>query len=241
MSARDVLTVYRHELRAYLVSPIPYFFIAVFAMACGVATFLWPTRFFFFARADLSLTLFQWMPYAFLLFVPPLTMRLWCEERMRGTIESLLTLPVASASIVLGKYLAAVTLLLMGLVSTLAIPITASSLGDLDWGATVGGYVGAFLFGAAFMSIGVFTSALTRHQLVALVLTTVVWLLLLLLTEAARDTGTFARVAQALAVLTHYEAMGRGVVDLREVLYFVGICVVFLYMNVRVLENRRHA
>jgi ABC-2 type transport system permease protein len=245
VNGRDVVTVWRHEVRSYLVSPIPYLFTFVFVMFTGLWTFvlagLLGRDFFFVGRADLELNLFDAFPWALAIFVPALSMRLWSEERLQGTVESLLTLPVSTASVVTGKFMAASTLLVFLLLATFGMPITASALGDLDWGATMAGYFGALLVGASLLALGLFYSAVTRHQLVAYILTCFTGLFLVGLAYAARETGVFAGLAERVSLLSRYYSMGRGVIDLRDVAYFAGFVLFFLYLNVRVIENRRHA
>ena len=153
------------ELRSYFNSPIAYIFLAAFVGA-ALFTFFNIKAFFSHGQADLR-GLFDAIPLLTLLLVPALTMRLWAEEAKQGTMELLLTLPARDHELVCGKFLASWALLAIGLAMTLPLAITVSSLGNLDWGPVVGGYVGALLLGAAYLSVGQFVSALTENQILA--------------------------------------------------------------------------
>ena len=161
----EMLSVYRKEMRSYLTSPIPYVLVIIFTVFMAW-WFFFLDDFFLYRQARME-SFFGVLPWVFIFLVPAISMRLWSEESRGGTLETLLTLPVRSWQIVLGKFLAAWTLLLFCLVATLAIPITVANLGDLDWGPVVGGYLGALLLGGALLALGVWVSALTAHQIVA--------------------------------------------------------------------------
>ncbi len=245
MRIRDTLrstwSTYRHEVFAYFVSPIPYFFMFVFAAIVALIYFLLydPFR---VGVADAGPGLLELMPFTMLIVVPGLTMRLWSDEAASGTQEILLTLPVSTAALAVGKFLAALTLLAIALVCTLSAPITLASLGDLDWKATIAGYLGAFSLGAAMIALGLWVSALTRHQMVAFIGALFANGLLLVVGVLTReDLGLLGELGQAISLYSHYDSMGRGVLDLRDVLYFGSVVVFFLYVNVRTIENRRYS
>ncbi len=241
MRTCNIATIYRHELRLYFVSPIPYFFLFVFSAVVGFWYF-WQHDALHAGRADLSAGFFGFLPWAFLILIPGITMRLWSEEASRGTTETLMTLPISTSSLVLGKFLAAWTLLAASLASTFAAPITISSLGDLDWGATIAGYVGAMCLGGAMIGLGLWVSALTRHQMVAFIgALFAIFLFMIIGVATATDVGTLGRIGQAISLESHYVSMSRGVLDFRDLLYFASVVAFFLYLNVRTLENRRHA
>ncbi len=236
---RSAFTVYRKELRAYLVSPIPYVAAIIFTTFMGWWFFYWnDSQFFVIGKATLETGFFSIMPWVLLFLVPAIGMRLWSEEVRGGTLEALMTLPVPAWSLVVGKFFAAWTLLLLCLVLTLPIPFTVSGLGDLDWGPVLGGYLGALLFGGALLSLGVWISALTRHQIIAFLITMVVGFGLIIIQWLGSPGG--GSIFSAISLRSHYDALGRGVIDLRDLLYFASFTGFFLYLNVQAIDNRRY-
>lgn len=239
-------SVYRKEMRAYLVSPIPYILVALFALGVSVVFFTGAgrtlPRFWDLSAASLD-NLFQVLPLAFAIVVPALTMRLWSEEVRTGTIESLCTLPVATGALVLGKFLSALTILVGCLVATLPLAFTVDHLGDLDWGPVWGGYLGAVFLGCALLALGLWLSALTRHQIVAFLITLVAGLVLcwVLSYLAESAEGDAAKWLQAVALDARYDSIGRGVLELRDLVYFASFTTFFLYLNAEVISNRRYS
>lgn len=238
---REIFAVYRKEMRAYLVSPVPYIFVALFAGAMAWRFFFFEkTAFFLYDKADMYGGFFFELEYWLIVLVPAISMGQWSAESGAGTIETLATLPVRTSSLVVAKFLAGWTLVFVCLLATGAIPVTVSNLGDLDWGPVNGGYLGAFLFCGALLALGVWISSLTRHQIVAFVLTVFAGIVFVLMYQLANRAGPLAPVLEQLSLASHYQAMGRGVVDLRDVLYFLSFMVMFLYLNVQTVENRRY-
>ncbi len=237
---RETLALYRKEMRTYLVSPIPYLLAAVFAAFAALWVFQ-KSYFLVLRQANLE-SLFDCFGLGFMVLAPALAMRLWAEEVRGGTIETLMTLPVKAHHLVLGKWLSAVTVLAGCLVATAAIPITAASLGNLDVGPVLGGYLGGLLMGAAFLAIGLWISALTRNQIVAFVFGLVACGALVLVGELAgtRRGSWLNEVLDAFAITSHFHAIGRGVVDLRDLAYFGSIIGFFLYLNVLAVHHRRY-
>ena len=236
--------VARRELRAYFNSPIAYVFLLVFV---GTAMFSFFNLNAFFARdqADLR-ALFEAIPLLALLLVPALTMRLWAEEEKQGTIEVLLTLPAGDFELVAGKFLASWGLLGAGLALTLPLPLilSLSGAGNFDWGPIWGGYVGALLLGAAYLAVGQFISALTENQILAFILTLVTCVVLYGVgTEAF--SGLFSdRTGSALRALgtgSRFESISRGVIDLRDLLYYVSLTSFFLLLSIAALRSKRWA
>lgn len=228
------------ELRAYFNSPIAYVFLLTFVGA-SLFTFFNVGGFFSRGLADVR-GLFSAIPLLMVLLVPALTMRLWAEEEKQGTLEVLLTLPTRDAELVGGKFLASWILLGAGLVLTLGIPITVSLLGNLDWGPVVGGYVGALLLGAAYLAIGQFLSANTENQLLSFILALVVCLALFGIgTETF--TGLFsdrtAMVLRAMGTGSRFESIARGVIDVRDVIYYLSLTFFFLILCVASLRAKR--
>jgi ABC-2 type transport system permease protein len=191
---------------------------------------------------------FQAMPWFFAFFAAAITMRLWSEEKKLGTLELLLTMPIRSHEIVLGKYLAGLTILVLSLVLTFTVPITIALVGDPDWGRILTGYVGAFLAGAFFMSLGAFISATTENQIVALMLTSVTALLIMAvgIDSVVSEINDFfggLGVGSFLAyfsVLNHADNMFRGILDLRDVIYFGSMTALALLLNYVAVESRKY-
>jgi ABC-2 type transport system permease protein len=242
----NVASVYRKEMRAYLVSPIPYILVALFALALGYFFFegiedLRLLSFWLLSAASME-NLFRCIPLGFAVLVPAVTMRLWSEEYRAGTVESLRTLPVTAGSLVLGKFLSAWTLLAACLVVTLPITITVANLGDLDMGPVWGGYLGALFLGAALLALGLWLSSVTRHQIVAFLLTLGAGVLLCLVFSviAAKTPGWLGDALEAVALDSRYASLGRGVLELRDLVYFASLTAFFLYLNAEVVANRRY-
>jgi ABC-2 type transport system permease protein len=241
----QTMSVYRKELKATLVSPIPYILVALFSLALAYAFYFGignDPSFWLLSTASTA-TFFQKIPLAFAILVPAITMRMWSEEMRAGTLETLRTMPVGSGALVAGKFLACWTLLAACLVATLPIVITVGSLGDLDWGPVWGGYLGALFLGAALIAFGLWISGLTRHQIVAFLITLASGLVLcVLLTSIASDPGSgIGSVLHAIALDARYESLGRGVLELRDLLYFASFTAFFLYLNSESVDNRRYA
>lgn len=230
------------ELRAYFNSPIAYVFLLVF-VGTALFTFFNLNAFFSHGRADLR-GLFDAIPFLMVLLVPALTMRLWAEERKQGTVEVLLTLPAKEHELVAGKFLASLALLGCGLLLTLALPFTVEALGDLDWGPVIGGYSGALLLGAAYLAAGQFVSATTENQILAFILALVVCLGLFGLGTDA-FAGLFpdrtAALLRSLGTGSRFQSIARGVIDLRDLVYYLSLTTFFLAACVAVLRVRRWA
>ncbi len=237
---RDFVAVYRKELKAYFVSPIAFIVIMLFVAAIAWKFFYYQKGFFVWDRAELYQGFFRGLEGPLVLLVSLIGMRGWASEEFGGTIETLMTLPLRTGAIVLGKYFAALTLVLACLVGTAGLPITVSSVGDLDWGPVWGGYLGAFLFGAALLALSLWVSALTRHQIVALIVSFVIGMAFIVMNVLAEHAGTAGEVMLELSLASHYQALGRGVVDMRDVYYFISFALFFLWVNTQSVENRRY-
>lgn len=240
---RDLMTIFRRELGAYFNSAIAYIFLIVFAMVtCGV----YMLSFFLISRAEMR-TFFGILPMMLVVFVPAITMRLWAEDRKIGTYELLLTFPMKPYHLVLGKFFASFVFYLLGLATTLPIPIMLGMLGDPDWGPIIGGYFGSVLCGAFFISLGLFISGLCKDQIVAFVTAMVAcfafYILGMPFVAAQVDgwTGQLqlgSRVLGFVAMTQHFESVERGMIDLRDVIYFVAATALFLGLNSLYLDNR---
>lgn len=235
-----MLSVFKKEMWAYVISPIPYVLAVIFV--AFMAWYHFDLQSFWVNGVATMQPFFGFLPIVLIFLIPGITMRLWSEEARGGTLETLMTSPLRSWELVGGKFLSAWMLLGLCFLCTLPLAVTVSMLGDLDWGPVIGAYLGALLLGAALLALGLWISALTAHQIVALLLTVVavflfVWGLGYLAIEAG---GTAGRVLEGLSFSSRYSALGRGVVDLRDVLFFVTFTMFFLYLNVQAIENRRY-
>lgn len=239
-----VNAVMRRELRSFFVTPMAWVFLVIFLVLAGILTF-YAGDFYERGQADLQ-PFFAMHPWLYLILVPAVTMRMWAEETKGGTLELLLSLPVTLWQAMLGKFLAA--WLFMGLALALTFPIwlTVNYLGSPDNGVILAGYLASWLMAGSFVAIGACLSALTRSQVVAFVLTAVVCVLLILAGQPqVLDFFTGAlprRLVNALAYLSmlrHFEAIARGVLDLRDLAYFVLSIVGWLIAGVLLLELKR--
>jgi ABC-2 type transport system permease protein len=239
-----IRTIAKRELAAYFESPVAYVFLVIFLLLAGFFTFTFGG---FFERGEASLAaFFNWLPWLFLFLVPAAGMRLWSEERRLGTIELLLTMPVAAWQAIVGKFLASWLFLIVALALTFPMIVTVNWLGDPDNGVVVSGYVGAALLAGAYLAISCMTSALTRNQVIAFILA-VVLCLLLILVGFTPLTDLLARWASPwvvesvakLSVLTYYDGFQKGVLDSRGLLYFFSIMGYALFVTGVVIRNQR--
>ena len=236
----SVFTLARKEVRQIFLSPIAYAFLSVFVF---FMTFMFFRTFFLVKEATMS-GFFDLMPMAYAIVIPGVTMRMWAEERRQNTLEFLLTSPIETWHIVLGKFFGGLTLVALCLILTFLVPYTVGRFGDLDTGPVIGGYLGALLMGGTCIAIGMFLSAFTRDQIVGFLAGVIVLLFLVLLGHpfiasefgAGSWVGAFART---VSPTTHFQSIGRGVVDLRDIYYFTAMIGLFLYLNARVIDLRR--
>ena len=243
-SASPVINIMRRELSGYFSTPVAWVFIVIFLVMSGVFTF-YIGNFYQRGSSDLD-PFFQFHPWLYLFLVPAIAMRLWAEERRSGTIELLLTLPITTGQAVLGKFLAAWLFIGIALMLTFPVWITVNYLGDPDNGVIVAGYIGSWLMAGGFLAIGSCMSALTRNQVVAFILSVVVCFVFLL-SGLPMVTDLFSGWApQALldaiaefSFLAHFSTISRGVIDLRDLIYFTLVIGFWLLANVVVLELRK--
>lgn len=236
------LLIARREFFATFDAPTGFVILALFPALAAALFFLTGP---FFALQEASLRpFFANMPWLLVMLAPAITMRLWAEERRSGTEELLLTYPFRLRDLVLGKFLGAWAVLALALFFTLAVPITAETLGDLDWGPVIGGYLSVLLLGGASLAIGLFLSACTDNQIVAWLLGAVVLLTFNLIGIAATAEAippSLGRLFLELDFGNHFHAITRGVVDLGHVAFYLGVTAFFLCANGVVLERRRWA
>ena len=238
----DVVRVARKELWSFFSSPVAYLFLGAF-LAVSMFTFFWVDTFFARNIADVR-PLFEWMPVLLIFLVAALTMRQWSEERRAGTLEILMTLPVSTPSLVLGKFFASLTLVGVALLLTIPLPVTVSLLGPLDTGPVIGGYVAALLLAAAYIAVGLFVSARTDNAIVSLIGTTLLCSLFYLVGADALTHLLGHRAGEILQLLgtgSRFDSITRGVIDLRDLYYYLSLVGVFLVLNVYTLERLRWA
>jgi len=234
----------KRELNSYFTTPIAYVFIVIFLFLSGIFTFHLGN---FFARgqADL-LPFFNYHPWLYLFLIPALTMRLWAEERKSGTIELLLTLPITTAEAVLGKFLAAWAFTAIALALTFPVWITVNYLGNPDNAIIFAGYLGSLLMAGAFLAIGSCISALTKNQVIAFVITAVVCLAFILsgfpmvLEFFSGWAPQFlVNTISSFSFLTHFNAIIKGVIDLRDLIYFLSLMAIWLFANIIIIELKK--
>ncbi|ESQ14013.1 MAG: ABC transporter permease subunit [Thiohalocapsa sp. PB-PSB1] len=238
----DILRITRKELSAFFGSPVAYLFIGAFLATC-LFVFFWVDAFFARNIAD-TRPLFDWMPVLLIFLASALTMRLWSEERRAGTLEVLATLPVPTWKLVLGKFLAAMALVSVALALTLPLPISVFILGPLDWGPVLGAYLATLLLAAAYIAVGLYVSARTDNPIVAMIGTTLVCAVFYLIGTRA-FTGLLGHGGGELLRLlgsgARFESITRGVIDLRDLYYYLSLVGLFLALTIYSLERLRWA
>jgi ABC-2 type transport system permease protein len=240
---RATLAIARRELVAYFSTPLAYVFLVAFVASAGAATFYFGQ---FMERRQADLTpFFDFHPWLYLVFVPAVGMRLWAEERRQGTSELLMTLPITSWQAVLGKFAAAWAFVGIALALTFPIWISVNYLGEPDNGVIVAGYVASFLMAGASVAVTSFASALTNSQVIAFVLGVVASFLLMMSgLELVLNFFTgwapqyVVDLIASFSLLTHFHAIARGVLDLRSIVFFVALILLFLFLNRQVVVVR---
>lgn len=233
------------EVRGFLGSLIGHIVIVVFLLITGLFLWVFPNNLLDLGYADLQ-PFFFLAPWVFLFLVPAVTMRSFSEERRTGTIELLLTKPISEFSVVFAKYIATVLLVLVALLPTLVYYWSVGELAvprwNVDTGGTWGSYLGLLLLASCFCAIGVFASALTDSQIVAFLIAVFLCFTLFVGFGLIADFNAFGALEgpiKAIGIEAHYESMGRGVIDLRDVLYFLGVITIFLLMTRTVIQSRK--
>src|SRR3984957_16553964 len=240
---RKILIIAERELAANFATPVATVFIVIFLVLQGTLTFNLG-NFFERGQADLN-PFFSFLPWVFLLLVPAITMRLWAEERRLGTIEMLLTLPITQAEAVIGKFIAAWVFCAIALVLTFPIVLTVLYLGNPDTGVIVSGYIGALLIAGAFLSVGSAMSALTRNQVIAFVLGVAGCFIFAaasypLVTDFLnRNTPLMAEIARRFAVVDRYQDFTRGLISLRDLVFFTTFIGFWLFLTTVLVDQRK--
>lgn len=234
---RATWTLAKRELQAYFDSPAAYVVLVVFLLFTGYFF----TRDLFLMNLASMRSFFDLAPLLFIFFIPAITMSLFAEERRSGTLELLLTMPVTDAQVITGKLLAATILMMSAIALTLLYALTISLLGDLDAGATVGGYIGLFLLGLTCSAIGLLTSSLTRNQIVAFILGFAIILVLYIMDKSWFTIffpTSIARVLEYMGLDYHYQNLLRGVIDSRDILYYLSVTIFACFLTAYNLAKR---
>ncbi len=237
-------TIFRRELRSYFATPLAYVFIVIFLVLAAVFTFQ-VGGLFERGQADLQ-PFFRWHPWLYLFLIPALSMRLWAEERNSGSIELLMTLPITLWQAVVGKFLAAWVFAGIALLLTFPVWITINYLGSPDNGAIVAGYVGSFLMAGGFLAIGTCMSAATRNQVIAFITAALIGFIFLLagfplvldVVRALLPQVVVDAIA-SLSFFTHFDAISKGVIDLRDLIYFAALIGFWLTATALVLDLKK--
>ena len=240
----NIKAIIKRELGGYFTSPIAYVFLIIFLLLTGFFTF---TVGSFFERGEASLvSFFTWHPWLYLFLVPAVGMRLWSEERRLGTIELLLTMPVTTWQALIGKFLASWLFLALALALTFPVVITVNYLGNPDNGVILTGYLGSLLLAGSYLAVTSMTSAMTRNQVISFIVAVLICLFLIL-AGYEPVTGLLSRFASArvveivaaFSVMTHFEGFQRGVIDLRDVVFFASLMGFALFTTGVIIRSHR--
>jgi ABC-2 type transport system permease protein len=233
----NIFFIWKKELRAYFSSIVAYIVVILFLLVTGALFWL---NYFQEINVLSMRPFFNQAPLFLAFFAPAITMGLVATEKKSGTLQLLMTMPVTDFEIVAGKFLASVSLLAVVFAVTLFYPATLSQLGDLDWGATLAGYIGLLLLGGTYAAIGVMASSWTQDQVVSILLAFSMCFFLYVIDQlAGQPTGGFAAAVQYLSTNYHFQNIARGVVDLRDVLYYASVSAVCLIVAQASIASRR--
>ncbi len=229
--------LFKKELMAYFNSPIAYIFIGAFLV---VGNWLFFKNFFLYGQATMR-SYFDLLPWIFLFMAPAVTMRLWAEEKKSGTIEFLLTLPVTDWQVVIAKFLGGLAFVALALALTFSLPLTVSSLGDLDMGPVFGGYIGALFLAGSYIALGLFISSLTKNQIIAFILGLMACFLAFIIGTDFVLYGApqfMVPILKFTGLGSHFYNIAKGIIDTRDILYYLSFIFLFLWLNARVIESR---
>ena len=239
-----LLNIIKRELASYFSTPLAYVFIVIFLTLIGSFTF-YLGNFFARGQADLN-AFFTFHPWVYILLIPAVTMRLWAEERKTGTIELLMTLPLTTTQAVIGKFFAAWIFIFIALVLTFPIWITVNYLGQPDNGVILAGYVGSLFMSGAYLSIGSCISAITKNQVIAFVIAATVCFIFTM--SGVDIVLNFFKVwapeflvntISSMSFLVHFESITKGVIEIRDFLFYLSVIVFWLFLNVVVVEFKK--
>lgn len=240
---KKISILFQKELQSYFNTPIGYIFLALYLILVNFLFFygLGQNSFWDFKIASMD-QFFVWVPIVFIIFIPSITMRVWSEEEKSGTLEILLTLPVSFWELILSKFLASWAFLTLGICLTIFAPITISVFGNLEWGVVLVSYFGVILFGGAYVSLGVLISSLAKDQITSFLVSLMVFLGLFLLGYEPLlqfFKEPFVTILSFLSVSHHFESFRLGILDIREIFYFLSLMLTALSLNFLVLVSKR--
>ena len=239
-----LLSIYKREFTSYFVTPVAYVFIVIFLFMTGVFTF-YLGAFYESNQADLE-PFFRFHPWLYLFLIPAISMRLWSDERKSGTIELLMTLPVSITDTVVAKYLAAWSFTAIALSLTFPMWITVNYLGNPDNTVVLASYIGSLIMAGGFLAIGSCISALTKSQVISFVISVVICFMFILsgfpmvldLFESWAPQAVVDAIA-SFSFLTHFTSIKKGVIDIRDLIYFAALITFWLYVNIIIIENKK--
>ncbi len=246
-SWRNIKTITKRELKAYFASPVAYVFIVIFLLLNGFFTFM-VGGFFERGEASLSASFFLWHPWFYLFLVPAVGMRLWADERRVGTLELLLTMPIAPWEAIVGKFAASWLFLGLALLLTFPVVLTVNYLGSPDNGVIFAAYLGSWLMAGAYLAVSCITSAITRSQVVSFIISVVACLFLILagfppvinlLQNLTHNWQWLVDVITSFSVITHFEGFQKGVLDSRDIIFFLSVIGFSLFTTSVILRTHR--
>lgn len=233
---KPAFIIMNRELKSFFTGPIAYIVIGLYLLITGIMFF---STFFLYNRAELR-QLFTWMPVMLSFFVPALTMRLFAEEKRVGSIETLMTLPVTEVDVVIGKYLASLCGTLIMIAPTLFYILPAQIFGTPDYGPIIGGYIGAVFIAASFTAIGLFASSITKNQIIAFFTGFVICIVLTMIDSfLVFLPAPIVSFIGYLSANQHFTSISRGIIDTRDLLYFVSLTALFVVCTIKVQQNNR--
>jgi ABC-2 type transport system permease protein len=228
----------KKELMSYFNSPIAYIFIALFLV---VGNWLFFNQFFIAGQASLR-SYFSFLPWMFLLLVPSLSMRQWAEEKKSGTVELLLTLPITNWQAVLAKFLSSLVFIILTLVLSLTIPFSISSIGEIDRGPVLGGYIGAIFLAGSYLALGQFISSLTKNQIIAFVTSLAACFFFFIIGAnfvVLSSPKIITPILYNISLDNHFTNIAKGVLNSRDLIYYFSFIFFFLWLTVKVIESRK--
>jgi ABC-2 type transport system permease protein len=231
----NVLT--KKELMGYFNSPIAYIFISVFLVVAG---WLFFNNFFLIGQANMR-SYFSLLPWIFLFLAPAVTMRLWSEEKRSGTEEFLLTLPITNWQTVLGKFIGALIFVIITVLLSLTIPISVAILGNVDFGPIIGGYLGTILLAGSYLALGLFVSSLTKNQIIAFISALVIGFIFFIIGAdfvLVKAPQILVPVMKFIGLGSHFYNIAKGVIDTKDIIYYISFIFIFLWLNERVISRR---
>lgn len=241
---KNVGIIFEREFKSYFATPIAYVFIVIFLILSGALTF-YMGNFFEREQADL-LPFFSFHPWLYLFLVPAVSMKLWAEERKSGTIELILTLPIKTSEAVLGKFFAAWAFISISLLLTFPMWITVNYLGNPDNGIIFSAYLGSLLMAGGFLAIGSCVSSFTQNQVIAFILSVVVCFVFLMSgTNLVLDFfsmflyQSLVDIISSLSILSHFSSLSKGIIDIRDLIYYVALILLWLYVNIEIVNIKK--